>query len=183
MPTIKREESPEPPIASVASTVSPELSVHRSEASAGPSSSHARNTKPTMPLPKPYIAAKQAHLAPAAYYGSSPRKYKLPAGGNGSALISVPTPPVFSRLPSRLGSAMATGRVNNKTTATATTGRSTRTTTLPNITRLTQRLKHTSYPEGNAIERSRGMMDPDHVDFPQMLLNGMPSVQYQRPST
>jgi hypothetical protein len=71
---------------------------------------------------------------------------------------------------------MATGRSNTTTTtttATATTERSIGTPTLPNITRLTQRLQHTLYPKGNALRTPTTMMDPDHVGFPEMLLNGV----------
>jgi hypothetical protein len=174
MQAIKRETSPELLTASIVPKVSYELPVHTQQTSPTPPRSNARDEKLSMPLPKPCVT-RQAHLAPTAYNGSSPRRYKLSAGGDGNALISSPTPPVFSRLPSRIGSAMATGRGNTTTTitATATTEHIIGTPTLPNITHLTQRLQHTSYPEGNALRTPTTMMDPDHVGFPEMLLNGM----------
>lgn len=196
MPAIKREESPEPPIASIASAVSSSelpktatasVSTARhlpsKEQDASLSELQRAMLPPPRPAGKPSLVAKTPHPARSVYTGSSPRKFALQVLGNNSSRINVP-PPVFSRLPSRLGSAIATGRVNKKTAPT-TTIRS-RTPNLPKITQLTKYIK----PKKDATkEKSNTMDERDFADggdydggdeffnFPPMMLQGMSSSQ------
>jgi hypothetical protein len=182
MPAIKREESSEPPIFTIAPAVSPDES---SSTHQGCSVSNDQDARASLPPPpgatKPYIVARQAHLGLGKYYGSSPRKYKLAASGTRYSRVDVPPPPVFSRLPSRLGPSIATGRVNTTTTAATTTTLSTRTPTLPKTKHLTQDIKRKS----DAKKAIRSKMDDhafeyggDNMDgasftgYPPMMLQG-----------
>jgi hypothetical protein len=176
MLTIKREESVEPLIASIASVVS-SSSVCTSETDRRRSMGDVRVVKPSTPFllppPEPYGVAKQTLLAPSAYYGSSPRTYRLA----GSSRVDV-TPAIFSRLPSRLDSAIATAPVD-KTTATTTTHSTT--SNLPKLDRLAPKLTLKS----DAKKKLRGKMDEidlyngdkhkDSSDFtglPSMIMTG-----------
>jgi hypothetical protein len=119
MPAIKRESSPEPPLAGIGAA---ESSSHPGGIQCIQIIADCCDVKSSLPPPdtntNPYIVAKQNQLRPGAYQGSSPRKYKLAALGTIRSHLSVPAVSVFSRLPSRLGSAIATGRVNKTTAAT-----------------------------------------------------------------
>jgi hypothetical protein len=156
MPAVKKEESPEPPIA----TIAPAVSLNESSSShQGRSLCNEEDARPLLPPPpratKPYILGRQAHLASGTYNGSSPRKYKLTASGNSSSRVNVPPLPVVSRFPSRLCPSIATGRVNKTTTAATTTTLHTRILNLPKIKNLTQHLKQKS----DAKKKTRSKMD------------------------
>lgn len=117
MPVIKREESPEAPIASIAPSAPVETTTANCNLSGLPvAADNARDVKPTMPQPaKPYVVAPHERLALTAYHGSSPSKYSLAAlsSSNASGGVVVPRAPPFAPLPSHLRSAVATaGRVN-----------------------------------------------------------------------
>ncbi|KAF1850663.1 uncharacterized protein K460DRAFT_350691 [Cucurbitaria berberidis CBS 394.84] len=110
-PVIKKEQSPEasvmamPPMSTAVSTAitltAPAISMSDTE-----------DVKPPKLRPKPYIVVEQTHVAPSAYYGSSPRKYRLSGRSNPSTRVFARAPPILARLPSRATSATATGRVN-----------------------------------------------------------------------
>lgn len=190
MPAIKGEEGSEPPVASIAPKVSLDEPSQSSSAHYGRSTSKEHDDKPSLPPPpqatKPYIVARQAHLAPRAYHGSSPRKYKLAAPGNSGSRVNLPRPPVFSRLPSRLGPSIATGRVNKTTAAAATTTTTTttsrtRTPNLPKIKHLTEHLKHKSAANKKIRSRMDDRIFEDDGEFmdgasftgyPPMMING-----------
>jgi hypothetical protein len=183
MPAIKREESLE----SANPSTTPAKHTRKSlEISIGPYRQFATASTFSLPPPKPLAGARHAHLtlAPTGYIGSSPRKYKLAAPRDSSSRLDGLPPPTFSRLPSRLGPAMATRRVNKttaaRTTTTTTTVRS-RTPTLPDITSLTKHIKH----KDNLSQKPRDIMDDrgfddgdEHVDgedfteFPHMMIQG-----------
>jgi hypothetical protein len=173
MPVTKREESLEPSIVSPASATLPGSSaclwgrVHEQ------ATSPARGNKPLMSASKPSVVTKQAHLVPCVYQGSSPRKYKLAAVGNSGGQSQIPTPPVFSRFPSRLRSAMATGCINKTTApATKTTTCNSRTRILPNFNRLTQHLQHRPNVKSNAIRVLKDTMDATDISLPSMFMSG-----------
>ncbi|KAH7072006.1 hypothetical protein BKA63DRAFT_554884 [Paraphoma chrysanthemicola] len=117
MPVIKREESPEAPIASIApSAPIATTTVNRNLSGLPATADDGQDVKPTMAGPaKPYIVAPHERLALTVYHGSSPRGYSLAASSPSSTSggVVVPRAPPFAPLPSHLGSAVATaGRVN-----------------------------------------------------------------------
>ena len=125
-PVIKKEESTEasvdamPPMLPAVSQIAPVSS-----------KSDAEDLK--LPNPRSYILERQSHLAPSAYHGSSPRKYKLGGRSNSSIRVSDRPPlPLLARLPSRATSAMATECVNKAIAKT--TKRSTTPTPTPTLT-------------------------------------------------
>jgi hypothetical protein len=170
MPTIKRETSPELPIGAVASVGPLNILDGLSEARFMRATREDRNVKaPLQPLRmKPYLVAKQAHLRPGAYQGSSPRKYKLAALSDSTSRRNASTPPGFSRLPSRLGLAIATGRVNKTTAARTTTAIRTTTPQLPSFDRLTKHLERIP----NATEKKPDKMDENSVGNGDVFMDG-----------
>jgi hypothetical protein len=181
MPAVKKEESSEPPIATIASAVSLNES---SSAYQGRSVCNEQDAQPSLPPPpqatKPYIVARQAHLQLGTYNGSSPRKYKLAASVNSRNRANDPPPPVFSRLPSRLGSSIATGRVNKTTSTATTTTLRTGTPNLPTIKHLTQHLeqksdahkKIRSKMDNRAYEYCDDMDGASFTGYPPMMVQG-----------
>ncbi|KAH3944261.1 hypothetical protein HBI56_160810 [Parastagonospora nodorum] len=189
MPVIKKEGSPEPPIASIASAVSSsELSkrapmsaprhIPSKERDASMLQPQRTMLPPPRPARKPSLVARTPHLARSAYTGSSPHKFALQVLGNNSSRLNVP-PPVFSSLSSRRGLAIATGRVN-KTTA-STTATCNKTPNLPKITHLTKHIKPKKYT--TKTKAKRDTMDQrdfanggdyfggdEFLDFPPMML-------------
>ncbi|KAF2034161.1 hypothetical protein EK21DRAFT_108205 [Setomelanomma holmii] len=145
MPVIKREESPEAPIASIAPAIPTGAHTSPRDFSGLPMTAEdaqdVKPTIPTMPPPKPYIVAAHTRPTLSLYNGSSPRKYRFSAPPSSPSNVVVSRPlPFAPRLPSRLDSAVATvGRVN-KATSTRTTN-STTPHTLPRITHLTKALQ------------------------------------------
>ncbi|KAF1912959.1 hypothetical protein BDU57DRAFT_456953, partial [Ampelomyces quisqualis] len=158
MPIIKREESPELPIASIA----PELYLsteNSSYVSTEPTPSEEDDVKSSILSPvvtKPCSAARQTHLAPNLYRGVSPRTYTVGALGYAGDYANVHTPPAFLRLPSRLGPGMATGRVN-KTTTVSTRLHRTKKTHLDNNNHIAQHFRH----RGIATQNRGSRMDQD----------------------
>ena len=128
-----------------------------------------------------YVVARHPHLAPTstAYHGSSPHKYRYSSADSGR-IAAASTPPLSARLSSRLGSAVATGRIN-KTTTTTTRTTIEKAPTLPNIKHLTQRLVHTN----SIANAEHSTMDEHDYEgggeqgelgfpaFPRMITDGM----------
>jgi hypothetical protein len=154
MTTIKREESPEAPIASLTSAYLTNTSIAHEPCRSGTfmqtctpiaqdscvdNASDALDVKHPMSIlspAKPYIVARRVpQAALTKYYGSSPRKYKLVACNNIAARVHVTAPLLFSRLPPLLESAVATGRLNEFATTT-TSSAIVEAPTLPHIEKL-----------------------------------------------
>ncbi|KAF1940536.1 hypothetical protein EJ02DRAFT_423875 [Clathrospora elynae] len=106
-PVIKKEESPE---ASVMATPSEPVASSAAIALAGSASSihDVDDVKPSKWMSNGIVA--QARFDPTAYYGSSPRKYRLDSQYIGYFPMPVAGPPMSSRDPSQSISAMATPR-------------------------------------------------------------------------
>jgi hypothetical protein len=160
MPVIKREESPESPIASIAPagySGKPSLLAH---AFSRQHAEEAEDAKPTLssllppPPSQPSAVVTQARTAAGA--GSLPRKQKYSWMSSRDHRGAVPAAilPAISgaRLPSQRGSAVATGRVNKTTAAMTTTNN--RTTSVSGLNLLTQPSTHTT-------PRPRTLTQPD----------------------
>jgi hypothetical protein len=187
MPAIKQESSPEPPLAAIAAASSSSLpdTLQRPQ-----NASDHCDVKPSFPpsAANTYIVAKQNQLRSGAHQGSSSRKYKLAAFSKIGCNLNAPAVPVFSRLPSRLGPAIATGHVNNATAAT--TAFHTITPQHPRSKHLSKRAEHTRHvPQKNretmdqsSLGSDNGFMDGSGFGtFPSTGLNGMlVSVMTQR---
>lgn len=188
MPVIKREESLEGTAASVAPMVPFQPGTADRDLSGLPPAAYGpHDVRLTMPLPaKPYFTASHTRLTEDRYHGSSPRKYKLaasPFASPAGRVVVVRAPP-FARLPSRLGSAVATAGRVNKTTSTRApnTSTTTNTHTLPHITNITKLL----HRKRNLTDKNKDRMDDvfgnvgdvdreydDGVGFARMRNNGM----------
>lgn len=122
MPLIKKEESEEPPIATIAPAVSPVDPSRSAKARRWFERLEQDDVKPLLQHPRD---ARQAHLAPNSvglYHRSSPHTYRLLGTNNAAGRHSaVATPPNVGGLLSNLPTAVATGRVNTTTTMSRTT--------------------------------------------------------------
>lgn len=176
MPAIKREDSSRSPIASKAPAELHNRPVNRIQHVNLPILPQL-----LQPTTKPYVVAKPSHLCPSAYTGSSPRKYQLTAPKKSQYRhLNAYPPPMFSRLPSRLGSAMATTRVNKTTRPVTTTTVRSRIPKFPKITHLTKHLTQKSNATQKTPERmdERGIDGNDYVGgenfttFPPIMVNG-----------
>jgi hypothetical protein len=153
MPTIKREPSPEAPIAAVATARSPNIQSLADASFIRPIPiREGQDVKPSMPTmrTKPHVVAQQMHLHPGAY--------GLAAPSDSSVRASVCTPPVFPRLLSRRH-AIATARVN-KTTAVTTTSDT-----------ITPRLQSPNHLTHNADEMRFDTMDESRVGNEDVFLD------------
>ncbi|KAH7351386.1 hypothetical protein BKA66DRAFT_613719 [Pyrenochaeta sp. MPI-SDFR-AT-0127] len=117
-PVIKKEESPEP-----RATAFPDdptlVSTLSSSTTLVSSKSCMENLK--LSTRKPCIVTSHAPIAPHAYHGSSPHRYKLRSSHRSRGPVSALTPLVSPCLPTRATSAVATGGVNKSTTKATTT--------------------------------------------------------------
>jgi hypothetical protein len=179
MPNIKREETPEAPIASLVSEYLTDTSTANEPRHSDAfmqactliaqdnyvvDANDVHDARPSMSLPppaKPYIVARQAlQAASTKYYGSSPRKYKLVGCSNIADRVHDTTPLLLSHLPSLFRSAMATGRLNSSVMAT-TLSTIAEAPTLPHIEHL---LRHNTRVTHNDEEHlDEGKMDQDSV--------------------
>jgi hypothetical protein len=165
MPAIKEESSPEPPLVAIATA---ESSSHPDSIQCIQTMGDCRDVKSSLPPPdtNSYVVARQDQLRPGAYQSSSPRKYNLVALSKISCHLNVPTVPVFSRLPSRLGPAIATGRVNK--TKAATTAFHTTTSQHSQLKHLAKYVEHTRH----APLKNRETMDKSIVGSGEGLMDG-----------
>jgi hypothetical protein len=150
MPVIKREESPESPVASIAPAMYSDKPSFSAQAFSRQRAEEAEDAKPTLSSllpPPPSQPSAVVNLArTAAGAGSLPRKQKYSWMSSRDHRGAVPAAilPAISgaRLPSQRGSALATGRVNKTTAAMTTTN--IRTTSVSGLNLLTQPVRNTT---------------------------------------
>jgi hypothetical protein len=164
-PAIKQESSPEPPLAAIAAASSSSLpgTLQRPQ-----TASDRCDVKSSYlpPAANPYIVAKQNQLRSGAHQDSSPREYKLAGLSEIRCILNAPAVPVFSRLPSRLGPAIATGRVNNAMAATTTFH--TLTPQHPRFKHLTKSAEYTRH----APQKNRETMDQSSLGSGDGFMDG-----------
>jgi hypothetical protein len=110
MQMIKREESPEPTIATIAPAVSSSI-IRFPHARNERITSEEEDVKPSVLPPEvamPRSATRQAPFTSNVYRGTSPRKYEFDARGPGAKSASGHSAP-FSQFPSCFVAGMATG--------------------------------------------------------------------------